>query len=75
MESGVYQGGDTTYAAGDLFRVAVVNGRVQYFKNGQLLHTSDKTPQYPLMLDAALGSLGTTIAERGHRHARRPDGV
>jgi hypothetical protein len=61
MESGAYQGGDTTYAAGDLFRVAIVNGRVQYFKNGQLLHTSNKMPQYPLMLDTSLGTVGTTV--------------
>ena len=36
LENGVYAGGDTTYAAGDVFRVAVVDGRVQYSKNGQL---------------------------------------
>src|SRR5918999_4223328 len=28
MESGIYQGGDTTYVVGDLFRIVVVNGRM-----------------------------------------------
>lgn len=69
MENGVYQnGGDTTYAAGDMFRVAVVGGRVHYFKNGQLLLVSGKAPEYPLLLDTALGSAGTTVraARIGH---------
>jgi hypothetical protein len=61
MESGAYQGGDTSYRAGDVFRVAIVNGRVQYSKNGQLMRESSKTPQYPLVLDAALGSHGATV--------------
>src|SRR5687767_11134290 len=33
MENGQYQGGDTDYAVGDRFRIAVVNGRVVYMKN------------------------------------------
>src|SRR5688500_18072877 len=37
LENGVYAGGDTAYAAGDVFRVAVVRGRVQYSRNGLLL--------------------------------------
>jgi hypothetical protein len=62
MENGVYKpGADTSYAAGDVFRVAVVNGRVQYLKNGIYLMESAKVPQYPLGLDATLGSLTATI--------------
>src|SRR5687768_16411276 len=38
LENGVYvSGGDTPYATGDVFRVAVSNGRVQYSRNGRLL--------------------------------------
>src|SRR5688572_10503670 len=37
LENGMYAGGDTPYAAGDVFRVAVVNGRVQYSRNGGYL--------------------------------------
>jgi hypothetical protein len=65
MENGVYKGGDTAYAAGDVFRVAVTNDRVQYFRNGDVLYESTNRPEYPLVLDTALGSLGTTV-----RHAR-----
>ena len=62
MENGVYQsGGDTSYAAGDVFRIAIVNGRVQYSKNGRVLRESTQTPQYPLVLDTALGSAGATV--------------
>lgn len=61
MESGVYKGGDTAYAAGDVFRIAVIGGRVQYARNGRVLLESQKAPVYPLMLDTALGTVGATI--------------
>jgi hypothetical protein len=62
MENGVYQsGGDTAYTVGDVFRIAVVGGRVQYSKNGRVLRESQKAPEYPLHLDTALGSSGATI--------------
>ena len=67
LESGVYQpGGDTPYAAGDVFSVAVVGGKIQYSRNGTLLRESQTaSPQYPLLLDVSLGSLGATV-----QHAR-----
>jgi hypothetical protein len=63
LESGIYQsGGDTPYAAGDVFRVAVVGGKIQYSRNGTLLRESQTaSPQYPLLLDVSLGSLGATV--------------
>ena len=62
LENGVYKaGGDTPYAAGDVFRVAVVGGRVQYSRNGQYLTESATAPQYPLLLDVTLGTLGARI--------------
>ena len=62
LERGVYKnGGDTPYTAGDVFRVAVVNGRVQYSRNGTLLRESATAPGYPLLLDTSLGSLGATV--------------
>jgi hypothetical protein len=60
-ESGVYRGGDTAYAPGDRFRVAVINGRVMYLKNGLLLYESQQRPEFPLVLDAALGTVGASI--------------
>ncbi|OFW02759.1 MAG: hypothetical protein A3I61_16465 [Acidobacteria bacterium RIFCSPLOWO2_02_FULL_68_18] len=62
LENGEYRsGGDTPYAAGDVFRVAVVGGRVQYFRNGRFLVESAGSPSYPLILDVALGTLGATV--------------
>jgi hypothetical protein len=63
LESGIYQsGGDTPYAVGDVFRVAVVGGKIQYSRNGTLLRESQTaSAQYPLLLDVSLGSLGTTV--------------
>ena len=61
-ENGIYQnGGDTPYAPGDVFRVAVVAGKIQYSVNGQILHESQTAPQYPLVLDTSLFTLGATI--------------
>jgi len=64
LENGVYQGGgDTPYAAGDVFRVAVVGGRVRYSRNGRLLRESAVAPHYPLLLDVSLGSLDATVLD------------
>ena len=62
LENGTYRiGRDTTYVAGDVFRIAVVGGRVQYSKNGRFLRESTLAPALPLVLDATLGSMGASI--------------
>ena len=62
FENGIYQnGGDTPYAPGDVFRVAVVGGKIEYSRNGVMLHESQTAPQYPLILDASLLTFGATI--------------
>jgi hypothetical protein len=61
LEDGQYVGGDTDYRAGDVFRVEVVGGRVRYLKNGQVMYVSQRRPQYPLVLDVSLGSMGASI--------------
>jgi hypothetical protein len=62
LENGIYRpGGDTPYAAGDVFRIAVVNGRVRYSRNGAFLTESAVAPHYPLLLDVTLGSLAATV--------------
>ena len=63
LENGVYAGGDTPYAAGDVFRVEVKGGRVQYFRNGQFLRESARLPAYPLFLDVSLGSVGASVRD------------
>jgi len=62
VENGEYlSGGDTPYVPGDVFRVAVVGGRVQYFRNGRFLVESARSPQYPLILDVSLGTIDATV--------------
>jgi hypothetical protein len=64
IENGIYQnGGDAPYAPGDVFRVSVVGGRIQYSRNGVMLHESQTTLQYPLILDASLATVGATIID------------
>jgi hypothetical protein len=63
IESGVYlPGDDISYKTGDVFRVAVVRGRVQYVKNGELIRESRRFPSFPLFLDVSLVSAGATVA-------------
>jgi hypothetical protein len=59
-ENGVWKV-DTPYAPGTVFRVAVVNGRIQYSKNGVVFYTSSRLPAYPLLVDTTLWSLNATI--------------
>ena len=47
VESGRYIGGDTDYQAGDTFRIEVVNDRVRYLRNGNLMTTSRRRPTFP----------------------------
>jgi hypothetical protein len=54
---------DIAYATGDKFRIAVVNNKVEYRKNGVLFHTSAGTPVYPLLADTSLWSLNSTLSK------------
>lgn len=53
-ESGQWRAQIGTYAAGDVLKVAVVHGMVQYFRNGAPLYTSRVAPTYPLTAAAAI---------------------
>jgi len=59
-ESGSYRT-DTTFAPGDVFRIAVESGKVNYYKNGQLFFRSGVNPVYPLLVDTALLNSWSTI--------------
>jgi hypothetical protein len=61
VEGGTYIGGDTGYEAGDVFRIEIAGGRVQYVRNGQVIHVSQKRPTYPLVFDVSLGSMGASV--------------
>jgi len=60
-EGATTRGSFGSYAAGDVFRVAVENGVVKYRKNGALLYTSTVTPTYPLLVDTSLYSTNATL--------------
>ncbi len=62
FESGLDRGVSGTYAPNDVFRVAVINGVVQYFQNGKVFYTSTATAAYPLRVDASLFTTGATLA-------------
>jgi hypothetical protein len=59
-ESGTYRS-DTRVANGDVLRVAVTNGKVQYSKNGTVFFTSAQAPTYPLIADASLSDASTAV--------------
>ncbi|MFM8431322.1 MAG: hypothetical protein ACKOA1_00845, partial [Bacteroidota bacterium] len=62
-ESGVSRGNFGTYVANDLFRVAVDNNVVRYYKNGQLFYASPVAPILPLTPHIALNEIGSTAAD------------
>jgi hypothetical protein len=59
-ESGVYKW-DWVAVAGAVYRIAVEGGVVKYSQNGVLKYTSAVAPTYPLLLNAALGSVGDAV--------------
>jgi hypothetical protein len=60
-EGGSYKA-DTSFVAGDVFRVAVQSGVVRYSKNGAVFYTSQLAPAYPLVLAAALSNRPSTVS-------------
>ena len=59
-EAGVYQT-EGTYAAGDVFKVAVESGQVKYYRNGVLVYTSTGTPAASMVLDTTLVTVGAKV--------------
>lgn len=57
-ESGSYRAQVGTYQIGDVLKVAVENGRINYYRNGSLLRTSTLAPSYPLQFDGAIRDPG-----------------
>ena len=54
-------GGETSYRAGDVFRISVQANTVRYYKNGGLYYASAKAPIYPLFADVAFLTVGGRI--------------
>jgi hypothetical protein len=60
-ESGNGRGSFGTYTTGDLLKISVENNQVKYYKNGTLLYMSTVAPTLPMVVDAALNDVGSTI--------------
>ena len=60
-ENGVYRGAETSYATGNVFRIAVESGVVKYYKNGAVFYTSGVAPSYPLLVDTSLFNAGASF--------------
>ncbi|MDC3960000.1 C-type lectin domain-containing protein [Polyangium jinanense] len=62
VQEGAYDKGSFgTYAANDVFRVEVLDGKVRYLRNGVPFYTSHTAPSADLRLDTSVEDLGATI--------------
>jgi hypothetical protein len=59
-EAGVYKT-DVRFAAGDLFRIAVAGGTVQYSRNGSVFYSSAGRAEHPLRVDTSLYDAGAAL--------------
>jgi hypothetical protein len=60
-ESGEYKA-DVPIVTGDLLRIAIRGGAVEYSKNGSVFYTSRRAPSYPLVAEAAMLELRSTLS-------------
>jgi hypothetical protein len=65
FENGVFQGEFGAYAPGDVLRVAVENGVVKYYRNSLNVYASAAAPRFPLRIDTAIFSRGTSVISLG----------
>ena len=63
VEGGTTRASAGTYAPGDVFRVQTLGEVVTYYRNGELLYTSELAPSFPLVVDTSLRTPGATIQE------------
>jgi hypothetical protein len=60
-ENNIWRAQPGTYSNTDVFRVEIVDGFVKYKQNGTVIYTSTVAPTYPMRVDTALYSPGSTI--------------
>jgi hypothetical protein len=61
-ENGVLRGNFGSYAVGDVLKVAVENGVVNYYRNSTFVYASTVAPTYPLMVDTSINSMGARVS-------------
>ena len=59
-ENGAYAG-EIKYQSNDVFRIAIEDGQVKYYKNGELFYTSLNEPAYPLVVKASFINFNSRI--------------
>ncbi len=65
FESGTFRGFFGTVVAGDVFKIAIEQDQVKYYKNNTLLYTSAiaiTSSSYPFVFDTAFNTNGSTIS-------------
>jgi hypothetical protein len=61
-ENGMYRNFETSYAIGDVFRIAVEAGVVNMYKNGVRIYRSTRAPVYPLLVDTSFFTMGGSLS-------------
>ncbi|NOT60960.1 MAG: hypothetical protein HOP19_12145 [Acidobacteria bacterium] len=51
------------YQPNDVFRIAVENSVIKYYRNGAHFYTSENKPTFPLVADCSMLQIGATLAE------------
>jgi hypothetical protein len=60
-ENGTNRGTFGTYTTGDVFRIAVENETIYYYRNGNILRIAPSTPSLPLIVDVSIRDVGGTF--------------
>jgi len=60
-ESGINRGNFGTYATSDVFRIAVENNIVRYYRNNVLLYSSAIAPTLPMLVDVSIQTINGTL--------------
>jgi len=55
--------GFTTYANGDVLRIAMENNLIKYYRNGAVLYISTTAPAATLYVDVSLNSVGANVSQ------------
>lgn len=62
-ESGSNRGTFGSIQTGDLLRIAVEEGEIKYYRNGDLLRTANSAPALPLRVDVSIYREGGTVTD------------
>lgn len=61
LENGSYVGGDTSYVAGDVFRIAIVGQSVRFSRNGTVVLQRSTPVIYPVVFDTSIATVASAL--------------